>query len=196
MSDSSPSEHLSSKSVPLHDRASLLRELERMGIAAETIEHEAVATVAEANATHHALSGVHTKNLFVKDKKSRVFLVVVPAEARVDLKRLHSAIGAQGRLSFGRPEQLWALLGVRPGSVTAFGAINDREGTVTVVLDEAGASAERVCAHPLENTATTAVSADDLLRFLREEEHEPIVVDVPRAEDTQVEGTQDTPFGG
>ena len=159
-----------------------------MGIETHTIEHDAVATVAEANATHRALPGLHTKNLFVKDKKGRVFLVVVPAEARVDLKRLHSSIGAQGRLSFGRPDQLHALLGVRPGSVTAFGAINDTERAVTVVLDEAVANAETVCAHPLENTATTAVRADDLGRFLRATGHEPLVVAVPRAEEMPPDG--------
>ena len=165
---------------PRYDRAGLMALLDDLGIATRTIEHPPVATVEEANATHRDLPGAHTKNLFVRDKKGRVFLVVVPSEIRVDLKRLHPVIGAQGRVSFGKPELLWELLGVRPGSVTVFGAANDAEGRVTVVLDRAIAEAEVVCGHPLENTATTAIGRNDLLRFLRHVGHEPVVIDVPR----------------
>ena len=173
---------------PAQDRAGLFRRLETLGIETRTIEHDAVHTVDESSRTHRDLPGAHTKNLFVKDKKGRVFLVVVPALARVDLKALHRAIGAQGRLSFGRPYQLHALLGVRPGSVTVFGAINDPDGAVTVVLDREIAEADTVCGHPLENTATTAIGRDDLLRFLRDTGHEPVVVDVPR--ETEAGGTE------
>ena len=168
--------------MPRYDRAGLLAKLDEMGLDTRTDEHEAVATVEEAKARGHELPGAHTKNLFVKDKKGRVFLVTVPAEARVDLKQLHKAIGAQGRLSFGKPEQLWDLLGVRPGSVTLFGAANDEEGAVTVVIDREIADAEVICAHPLENTATTAIGREGMMRFLREHDHEPVVVDVPRAD--------------
>ena len=166
--------------TPPHDRASLLAELDRMGIETRTIEHDAVDTVDQAQATYRDLPGAHTKNLFVKDKKGRVFLVVVPSAARVDLKQLHKVIGAQGRLSFGKPDQLHALLGVRPGSVTVFGAINDTAGDVTVVLDEEIAGAGTVCGHPLENVATTAISREDLMRFLAATGHEPMIVAVPR----------------
>ena len=159
------------ETVPAHDRAALFARFDAMGIATKTIEHEAVHTVEQSSRTHRELAGAHTKNLFVKDKKGRVFLVVVPALARVDLKALHKVIGAQGRLSFGRADQLWVLLGVRPGSVTVFGAINDEGGLVTVVLDREIAEAEIVCGHPLENTATTAIGQADLRRFLQACDH-------------------------
>ena len=169
--------------TPRYSRDTLLAKLDEMGIATETVEHEAVATVEESSAVHRDLAGAHTKNLFVKDKKGRVFLVVVPAHARVNLKALHPVIGAQGRVSFGRPDQLWALLGVRPGSVTVFAAANDEDGAVTVVLDREIAEADTVCGHPMENTATTAIAQSDLRRFLSAHDHEPIVVDVPREAD-------------
>ena len=165
---------------PRYDRAGLLALLDRLGIETETIEHPAVATVEEADATHDALPGAHTKNLFVRDKKGRVFLVVVPSHIRADLKALHPIVGAQGRVSFGKPELLWELLGVRPGSVTVFGAANDVDGRVTVVLDGEIAEADVVCGHPLENTATTAIAQADLRRFLAHVGHEPMVVRVPR----------------
>ena len=169
--------------TPRYDRAALLAKLGEMGIATQTVEHEAVATVEESSAIHRDLEGAHTKNLFVKDKKGRVFLVVVPAHARVNLKALHPVIGAQGRVSFGRPDQLWALLGVRPGSVTVFAAANDADGAVTVVLDREIAEADTVCGHPMENTATTAIARDDLRRFLSAHDHEPVIADVPREAD-------------
>ena len=169
--------------TPRYSRAALLAELDAMGFRTATEEHAAVATVEEASAHGHDLPGVHTKNLFVKDKKGRVFLVTVPHDARADLKQLHKEIGAQGRLSFGRPEQLWALLGVRPGSVTLFGAANDSDGSVTVVIDRLVAEAGTICAHPLENTATTAIARDDMMAFLRAHGHEPMVIDVPRLAD-------------
>ena len=168
---------------PRYDRARLLALLDDLGIETQTIEHAAVATVEEADATHDALPGAHTKNLFVRDKKGRVFLVVVPSHVRADLKALHPILGAQGRVSFGKPDLLWELLGVRPGAVTVFGAANDAGGRVTVVLDRAVAEAGTVCGHPLENTATTAIGRDDLHRFLRHVGHEPMVVDVPREND-------------
>ena len=166
--------------TPRYDRAGLLALLDALGIATRTIGHAAVATVEEADATHDALPGAHTKNLFVRDKKGRVFLVVVPGHIRADLKRLHPLIGARGRVSFGKPELLWELLGVRPGSVTVFGAANDARGRVTVVLDEEIAGADVVCGHPLENVATTAIAQGDLRRFLAHVGHEPMVVRVPR----------------
>ena len=181
MTDPNPT----AETAPPYDREGLLAFLHDLGIETRTIEHPPVATVEEANATHRDLAGAHTKNLFVRDKKGRVFLVVVPSHIRADLKRLHPVIGAQGRVSFGKPELLWELLGVRPGSVTVFGAANDREGRVTVVLDEAIAAADTVCGHPLENTATTAVRQGDLRRFLSEVGHEPMVVAVPRDGDEE-----------
>ena len=168
--------------MPL-DRAALLARLSEAGYQTETQEHEAVATVEEASEKGHDLPGAHTKNLFVKDKKGRIFLVAVPAHARVDLKQLHKAIGAQGRVSFASADRLWDLLGVRPGSVTLFGAVNDEDGQVTVVMDEEIASAETICAHPLENTATTAIARDDMMDFLKRCDHEPMIVAVPRAEE-------------
>ena len=81
------------------------------------------------------IPGGHSKNLFVKDKKSRLFLLTLGEETLVDLKRVHEKIGANGRVSFGSAELLEEVWGVRPGAVTPFGAINDKEGRVTVVLD-------------------------------------------------------------
>ncbi|MDY8109159.1 prolyl-tRNA synthetase associated domain-containing protein [Fulvimarina sp. 2208YS6-2-32] len=145
------------------------------GIETRTYDHPALFTVEESRSTRPDMPGAHTKNLFLKDKKGRYFLVVAREETDIALKSLHRKIGGAGRLSFAGPEAMAALLGVEPGSVTAFGVVNDRERIVTVVLDESLANSDIVNAHPLTNTATTAIRHDDLTRFFRLTGHDFLV---------------------
>ena len=157
----------------------LLEQLAALGIEASTVEHEPVFTVAESRPVKARIPGAHSKNLFVKDKKGRLFLITAQDETPIDLKRAHEAIGASGRLSFGSADQLREVLGIEPGSVTPFAVANDRAGRVTVILDANLMEHERVNFHPLVNSMTTGVSRDDLLRFLRATGHEPAIVRLP-----------------
>jgi Ala-tRNA(Pro) deacylase len=150
--------------------------LAELGISVTTVKHPPLYTVADSQALRGEIAGGHTKNLFLKDKKDRYFLLTVEEEATVDLKSVHQLIGASGRVSFGKPEALMELLGVIPGAVTAFGAINDSEGRVKIVVDAALLSNETVNAHPLTNEATTSIASGDLLRFIRATGHDPLVL--------------------
>jgi Ala-tRNA(Pro) deacylase len=150
--------------------------LDRLAVATDTVEHPPLFRVEDSVAFRGDIAGGHAKNLFVKDKKSRVFLLVVGEDAEIDLKRVHEKIGAQGRVSFVGAEALEAIWGVKPGAVTPFGAINDREGRVTVVLDAGLMAHERVNFHPLVNTKTTGLASADLVKFLRATGHEPLVI--------------------
>jgi Ala-tRNA(Pro) deacylase len=158
-------------------RADLIAYLKNLGIETSTVEHPPLFTVEQSQALRGEIAGGHTKNLFLKDKKDAVYLVVAAEDAEVDMKTLHKRIGS-ARLSFGKPELLVELLGVVPGSVTPFGVINDTERRVGVVLDEGLMRHEALNFHPLENTATTTIRRDDLLRFLRATGHEPSIVAV------------------
>jgi Ala-tRNA(Pro) deacylase len=160
-------------------RADLFAYFDRLGIAHSTIEHPPLPTVEAAMAVWGGMSGGFAKNLFVKDKKSRLFLITLRKDAALDLKHVQAAIGASGRVSFCSAEQLMQHLGILPGSVTPLAAINDTAGAVTVVLERSLLELDPVHVHPLENTATTALSADGLLAFLRATGHEPLVVDLP-----------------
>jgi len=162
-------------------RADLFAFLERHGIATATVEHPALHTVEESQALRGAISGGHTKNLFVKDKKGTIFLIIAEETRAIDLKTLHKAIGAQGRLSFASAEQMQDLLGVAPGSVTAFGVINDAAHQVRVVLDDGLLAHDMLNCHPLTNTATTTIARDDLLAFFAATGHEPLVVPLDEA---------------
>ena len=150
--------------------------LDRLGIVIATVEHPPLFRVEDSVAFRGDIAGGHAKNLFVKDKKNRLFLLVSGESTAIDLKRVHEKIGAQGRVSFGSAELLEEVWGVRPGAVTPFGAINDRAGKVRVVLDEAMMGHERLNFHPLVNTRTTGLKSADLIKFLRATGHEPLVV--------------------
>lgn len=152
--------------------------LDGLGIAHRTMRHQPVFTVAESVALRDEIPGGHTKNLFVKDRKDNYFLLTVEENAVVDLKTVHTVIGAAGKVSFGRPEKLMEYLGVIPGAVTAFGVINDTGGNVRIVIDEDLMKEEIVNCHPLANDATTSIASRDLLRFIEATGHEPLVLKV------------------
>ncbi|SHM98333.1 prolyl-tRNA synthetase associated domain-containing protein [Roseibium suaedae] len=160
-------------------RDELMQFFEANGLKVSTVDHEPVFTVAESGDLHDRIPGAHTKNLFLKDKKGRLFLVVALHDATINLKKIHEVIGGQGRVSFGNGDLLLEVLGVSPGSVTPFSLINDREALqVTPVLDAAMMQHEVLNYHPLKNDATTAISNQDLLAFVRACGHEPLVLAV------------------
>ena len=172
-------------------RADLAACLERLGIATQTVEHPPLFTVEESRSLRGDIAGGHTKNLFLKDKKDRVFLVVAEEDADIDMKTLHKRIGS-ARLSFGKPELLAELFGVIPGAVTPFGVINDVNARVTVILDAHLMRHERLNFHPLENTATTSIARPDLVAFLRHTGHEPQILSV--SGDAAADGQADSPL--
>ncbi len=159
----------------------LFQTLEKLGIETRSFDHPPLFTVEESRALRGRIPGLHSKNHFVRDRAKRFFLVVAEEDATIDLKSLHTRIGAQGKVSFGSAEAMLDLLGVTPGSVTPFGAINDAGGQVTVVIDERLALAHAVNFHPLTNTRTTTLSGHDLIRFLRACGHEPLLLRLPEA---------------
>ena len=155
----------------------LLRRLEALGVATVTHRHAAAFTVEEAKRHRGDLPGGHCKCLFLKDKKGGLWLVVALEDRAIDLKALRGRLGA-GTLSFGRPELLREALGVEPGSVTPFAAINDSARRVRVLLDREMMELALVNYHPLTNRATTALRPADLLTFLRAVHGEPEIVDL------------------
>lgn len=156
----------------------LLAFLDSIGIAHSTVEHPPLFTVEQSQALRGQIPGGHTKNLFLKDKKDALFLVVALESAVIDLKGLHRVLGASGRFSFGSADLMRELLGVEPGSVTPFGAINDKAGRIAVVLDAPMMEHSILNYHPLVNTRTTAIARDDLVKFLRATGHDPRIVAV------------------
>jgi Ala-tRNA(Pro) deacylase len=160
--------------------ADLFALFDRLGIEHSTVEHPPIFTVEEGRPWHDRIPGLHGKNLFIKDRKGGIWLVVMPANKRADLGRLEKALGAP-RFSFARPEVLQEVLALTPGSVTPFGLINDTQRRVTVVIDQETLDSQWVNFHPLHNAASTTLRSSDLLRFIRTLGYEPIVVHLPDA---------------
>ena len=159
-------------------RDDILSYLTDIGAAPVTTDHVAVFHVGEGEGIKDEIPGAHTKNLFLKDAKGRIWLISAKDDTVIDLKRLHTVIGS-ARLSFGAAELMVEILGVTPGSVTALALINDVERRTTFVLDKALAEADQVNFHPLTNTATTTLTQADFRKFLASLKITPLVVDFP-----------------
>jgi Ala-tRNA(Pro) deacylase len=161
---------------PAFDRDRLLDWMAEHGIDHLTHDHPAVFRVEEGLELKAAMPGAHTKNLFLKDKKGRLWLISARQDTVIDLKRAPSLIGSD-RLSFGNEVLMWETLGVRPGSVTALGLINDLDRRVGFVLDRRLWEADIINFHPLTNTATTALDQTAFRRVLVLLGRDPLVVD-------------------
>jgi len=155
----------------------LFAHLENLGIRTRTVQHPPVFTVEEAKALRGDLPGAHIKNLFLRNKKGEMWLVVAEESRPIDLKALGERLDA-GRLSFGSPERLMSYLGVVPGAVTPFALINDRRGQVKVAIDKAVLEQDPVNCHPLANDMTTAIAPKDLLAFIESSGHKPMILDL------------------
>lgn len=157
-------------------RADLFSFFEAHNIAHTTHEHAPVFTVEEGAEIKGKLPGGHTKNLFLKDKAGAYFLICALGDTQIKINQLHRHLGCK-RLSFGKPDALLEYLGVLPGSVTLFSVLQDRGGNVQLILDAALLAHDIVNFHPLTNTATTAITHADMLKFAEKSGHSPIVID-------------------
>jgi Ala-tRNA(Pro) deacylase len=158
-------------------RAELFALFDQLKIVTTTVDHLPVFTVEEAKKIHDDIPGGHCKNLFCKDEKGVLWLIVALDDARIDLKAAKDKIGSK-RLTFSKPELLLEILGVEPGSVTPFGLINDTAAKTNVILDAAMMALPHLNFHPLKNDATTTISSVDLQKFIRATGHNPRIVAV------------------
>jgi len=149
----------------------------KLGIAVTTAEHAPVFTVEEAKRVHDGIPGGHCKNLFCKDEKGVLWLIVALEDSVINLKAAPAKIGSK-RLTFGKPDLLMEIMGVEPGSVTPFGLINDKEARTNVILDAEMMKHDRLNFHPLQNNATTTIASADLVTFIKACGHHPRIVAV------------------
>lgn len=167
--------------------ADLFNTLKSLNIPYEYYEHEAVFTVAESEAVDTVIPGTHCRNLFLRDKKKKNYLLVLPVDIDLDIKKLSDVIGS-ARLSFGSNERLWEYLGVRSGSVCPFAITNDTGNNVTIILEKSMMEQEVVNYHPLLNTMTISVSPNDLVKFIEHSNHEAHIMDLSDAKPNDNEG--------
>jgi len=156
----------------------LFQRLTDLSIDAPTVAYPAHKTVEEGKQLRGSMAGTFTKNLLLRDKKDRLFLLSIEEDRVLDLKTLHLRIGANGRLGFAPAERMVELLDVSPGALTPLGLINDHAGLVTAVIDASLMDAEQVNFHPLVNDKSTGLSPKQLLTFIESCQRKPQVVDL------------------
>ncbi|XP_050404884.1 prolyl-tRNA synthetase associated domain-containing protein 1 [Patella vulgata] len=156
----------------------LLSKLIDLDINADTIDHPAVFTVEEAIPHVAHLDGMFAKNLFMKDKKKKLWLLCAPHNADVKLNDLCKMVKASGSLRFADESVLLEKLGLRQGAVTLFGLINDTNKDVTLILDSRFTENvyPKIHFHPMVNSATTGITSEDLKKFIEHTGHKPIIV--------------------
>lgn len=165
-------------------QAELYALFEANGIAYTHNTHPPLFTVDQSKELRGDLPGAHVKNMFLKDKKSQLWLVTCMEYRQIRIRDLEKQIGA-AKASFGKPELLWETLGIKPGAVSPFGLINDTDHAVRVVLDQQMLEQDPINAHPLHNEATTTVRSADFRRFFEITGHKPVVVDFDALEELE-----------
>lgn len=141
--------------------------LDNLDIKYEKFEHQPVFTVAEADKANLNIPAKHTKNLFLRNKKkTKYYLVILPAHKKFDLKKFASLINDK-HLSFASPKRLKHYLGLSPGSVSPFGLINDLKKEVLVYADESLVNDGKVAFHPNQNNATLVINSSGFEKFLK-----------------------------
>ena len=158
--------------------ADLFRRLDELGVTHDTMDHDPVFTVDDALRLRGRIPGAHSKNLFVRDKKERHWLLSCLSNRKVDLKWLAGELGTR-RLTFCSARRLAGYLGIRRGYVSPFAILNDVTGVVRVALDAELLDREPLNFHPLDNSMTTTVSRAGLMRFLEAESHPPRIIRFP-----------------
>lgn len=156
---------------------SLFDRFKKLNIETKTTTHDAAFTVEDAQHLRGSIEGGHCKNLFLKDKKGQIWLIVCLEDAQINLKTAPKKIGS-ARLSFGNPQLMADVLGLTPGSVTPFGLINDKDNQVNVILEKSMMDQSLLNFHPLINTATTTIKSSDLIKFIDSCGHNPQIIDL------------------
>ncbi|MFJ3047335.1 prolyl-tRNA synthetase associated domain-containing protein [Herbaspirillum chlorophenolicum] len=153
-------------------KTELLARLDAQHIPYECEEHDAVLNMGESEKLTLSLTGARCKNLLLQDKSGACFLVMTTAAKALDLTAAAKAFGSK-RLSFASAELLYDALGLRPGSLSPLALVNDQAGKVRLIIDADLAGEAAFLLHPLQNSATLAISREALERFLDSVNHAP-----------------------
>lgn len=154
--------------LPLSSDA-LLAQLGDWGLQYRLHTHVPLRTVEESKAVEGQFmvpgeTALRLKNLYLRDKKKRNYLVTLEQSREIDLKSLGAELGG-GSLSFGSSDRLMQNLGIRPGAVSPLAMINGVGNDVRFFMDAAGRHADVIYMHPLVNDRTVAMAREDLLAF-------------------------------
>ena len=130
-------------------------------------QHDALFTVEDSKKLRGKIDGAHSKNLFLKNKKNKFFLLTCEEADKVDLKRVSKSLGL-GNISFAKEEYLDQYLKIKPGSVSPFALLNDKSGRVDFYLEQTLYESKFINFHPLINTLTVTIETKKFIEFMIE----------------------------
>lgn len=130
-------------------------------------EHPEAPTIEIAAQFYRGEGTTLCKNLFFRNHKgNRHYLVILNSHYQLDIHDLEHRLH-QGKLSFASEQRMMKYLGVRPGSVSLFGLLNDQNHEVTLFLDKTLLDCTKVRFHPNDNRASLVISVDDMLKTVK-----------------------------
>ena len=153
----------------------LFEKFKQFSIKYKKFEHPPIFTVNDAKKYQKRMAGTHVKNLFLRDKKKRNFLLVTEQDTKINMKTLRHKIKSD-RLSFGSHERLWQYLGVRPGAVSPLALINDVKNSVTLLFQDILQTEQKIYFHPLVSDQTIGVRLRDLDVFFKFTGHQAQII--------------------
>lgn len=162
---------------PAASHQKVIGALDTLGLAHKTSKHEPMFTVEDAIRLREDDSGGHSKNLFLKNRKGCMWLVVMGESKRANLASLSKTLQS-GSLSFASADRLMNYLGVTPGAVTPLAVMNDHQCKVTLIIERALLDYDILHFHPCTNDMTTSLSAEALLTFVTSWNHPPVIIDM------------------
>ncbi len=130
-------------------------------------EHADLHTVEDSKKLRGEIEGAHTKNLFLKNKKNNFFLISCEENSKINLREISKSLNL-GNVSFAKTEHLYSYLGIRPGSVSPFALLNDNKHFVSFFLEDKLHESEILNFHPLVNSITISIPANDFISFMIE----------------------------
>lgn len=152
--------------------------LDKMGIEYEYYEHPEAPTIEIAAQFYRGEDTTLCKNLFFRNHKgNRHYLVIMDSRHQMDIHSIEKML-RQGKLSFASSERMMKYLGLRPGSVSLFGLVNDKDHEVTLFVDKGLVNVKKVSFHPNDNHASLVISSSDMFKFIENIGNEWQVVDL------------------
>lgn len=143
----------------------VFKELEKMGIEYEVVNHPPAFTTQEADAYIEGKEGVRSKTMFMSDKKKRNFyLLILDDSKRLDIKKIGELINEKS-LRLGNEENLKSKMNLQFGSVSPFGLLNNKEKDIKVYVDKEILNEKIITFHPNENDVTIFIKINDMFKF-------------------------------
>ena len=155
------------KNTPMFDSNDFINFLKKNKYEYVFNKHKPLFTVNDSKQLRGEIKGVHSKNLFLKNKKNNFFLISCEESSQINLKKISKSLNL-GNLSFAKQEHLVKYLGIKPGSVSPYALINDRDNFVTFYLEKELYESELINFHPLINDSTITMETKKFIEFMLE----------------------------